>query len=155
MQFGNVPASPVEKEMRSNGESKPQQNSLGVAATIKEDGQRNRPNDALISFPQNLAREEVLDTVLTAWTILIQRYQRDVFHQFTWGTGASDDKKDNQCIQTTDLDLSNQSRAGSLRTKLNSARSSNVSLHPGSSIFLNDGTSAEVSVSRISLVDHG
>jgi hypothetical protein len=155
MQFGNVPASPVEKEMQSNSESKPQEDVPGVTAAVRENGQQTKPNEARIPYPQNLAREEVLDTVLTAWTILIQRYQRDVFHQFTWGTKASEDKKGDQCIQTTDLDLSNQSRAESLKTKLNSVRSSNISLHQGSSIFLNDGTSAEVSIWRIYVADHG
>lgn len=154
MQSRNVSESPTEKEVRSNGVSEPQQKISGVDATVKDNDQRTDSNEARISCPKNLASDEVLDTVLTAWTILIQRYQRDVFHQLTWGAEAAGDRKDNsQCIPTTELDLSNQLRAGDLKAKLNKVRLSNISLHPGSTVFLNDGTSAEVCISRTSVVD--
>jgi hypothetical protein len=155
MQFGNVPATPVEKDIPSNGEAKPQQDVLALTATVKEEDSWTKPNEARIPCPQNLSSEEVLDTILTAWAILIQRYQRDVFHQFTWGTGAAEDKRDDQCIQTTDLDLSNQVGADSLKTKLSSVRSSSITFQQGSSIFLNDGTNAEVSIPNKFHVYHG
>jgi hypothetical protein len=86
--------------------------------------------------------DAVLDIVLTAWTILIQRYQRDVFHRFSWGIkGAGSDKR--QCVETGDLDLLNHSNAASLAAKIQEVRLKHVSLN-GTTIFLNDGTKEEV-----------
>jgi hypothetical protein len=89
----------------------------------------------------------VLDIVLAGWTILVQRYQRDAFHQFTWGIkGAGSDNL--QCIASEELNLLNHSNVDSLITKISELRLKNVSLDQAT-VFLNDGTKEEVRINCV------
>jgi hypothetical protein len=105
--------------------------------------QTTNTNEVQIPLPQGRSWDEVLDTVLTAWTILVERYQRDLFHQITWGVrGAGKDSA--ACIPTAKLNLLGQSTAKSLTSQISSVRTRNYTINAGSQLFLNDGTSAEV-----------
>ncbi|KAF1911474.1 nonribosomal peptide synthetase 6 [Ampelomyces quisqualis] len=107
----------------------------------KQNQRGKRSNNARIAIPQDCTLDAVLDTALTAWTILIQRYQRDTFHQFTWSIRGN--SNDAQCIQTTELDFSGQKTAEGLRQRLSSLRPAGCALSQDSTIIMNDGTNAE------------
>lgn len=108
----------------------------------KNNKHEQKYNNVSVAIPPNCSLDAVLDTVLTAWTILIQRYQRDTFHQFTWSIAG--DGNDTQCIPTAELDVSAQKTAEALRKRLGSLRPAGHTLSQGSTIIVNDGTSAEV-----------
>lgn len=84
----------------------------------------------------------MLDTVLAAWAILVERYQRDVFSQFTWGTKGRGDEI-TQCLSASNLDWQSHKTTSSLKAKVQEQRLNNLSLEQGT-IFLNDGTLEEV-----------
>ncbi|KAF1941350.1 nonribosomal peptide synthetase 6 [Clathrospora elynae] len=142
--FSGAPDECVEAQVHCNGALKTRENGShtnGKNGALKTNGHVNKINEVHISLPGNLALDEVLDTVLTAWTILIQRYQRDVFHQFTWGAkGAGDNRS--QCIPTSDLDLPSQKTVGGLKTRAGDVRSKDITIEKDA-IFLIDGTKEE------------
>ncbi|KAF1845025.1 nonribosomal peptide synthetase 6 [Cucurbitaria berberidis CBS 394.84] len=141
VRFGGVPEEPVEVKVQSNGTVTTQENGTSTNGTNHTNGAVSQTNEVHISHPEDLAADAVLDTVLTAWTILIQRYQRDLFHQFTWALkDAGADKT--QCIPTPDLDLLNQKVAGGLKAKLSDVRLKDINLEKAT-ISLNDGTKEE------------
>jgi hypothetical protein len=141
--FGGVSERTLKKELPTNGISEVHQNDDKIEAPTQQVEGTSKSNEVSIPFPHHRTRDEVLDVVFTAWTILIQRYQRDVFHQFTWG--VKDTGNDgSQCIQTTELDLLNQSTVGGVRQKIESVRSRSIAVDQDAQIFLNDGTKAEV-----------
>lgn len=131
-----------EDMMHSNGKTKQPHAEFQDENSGEKNEHEKMSNNAQIAIPQNHALDAVLDTVLTAWTILIQRYQRDTFHQFTWSIKESGD--DAQCIPTADLDFTGLKTAGDLKSKLSSLRPAGCALTQGSTIVMNDGTSAEV-----------
>jgi hypothetical protein len=140
--LSSVAEQTVEQIMPGNGVSKPQETNLYMQRPDQDKGRTPKLNEAHIPLPKNWTADDVLDTVLTAWTILIVRYQRDTFYQFTWG--IRDASKDSaQCISAPELDLSNQT-AKSLKAKVGSLRTKEYAINEDSLLFLNDGTSAEV-----------
>ncbi|KAF7573968.1 Nonribosomal peptide synthetase 6 [Pyrenophora tritici-repentis] len=131
-----------EKTMPGNFVSTLQQIDQHMKEFDRHNAKTLKLNEAQISPPKDWTPDEVLDTVLTSWIILVERYQRDAFHQFTWG--ISDARTDSaQCIPATELDLSNQSAAKSLTAKIGSLRTKDHAINEGSKLFLNDGTTAE------------
>lgn len=100
-------------------------------------------NEIRLQLSQDRNFEELLDIVLTSWTILIQRYQRDVFHQFTWGAKTNQDT-DVQCIPTVELDLLKHRDTESLKARVGAVKSKAVPADFRTTLFLNDGTKAEV-----------
>lgn len=143
--FSGVPDDCAEVKVQSNGTVQVEENSVRPNSTngaIRENGQAPSKNEIQIPIAKALDADALLDIVLTAWTVLIQRYQRDVFHQFTWGAKDGTTKQV-QCIPTPDLDLKNQSTAASLKSKIIGLRLKDIPVE-GSSIFLNDGTKEEV-----------
>jgi hypothetical protein len=118
-------------------------------------GHSSDTNEIRITCPQDQGLNKLLETILTAWTILIQRYQRDTFHQFSWGKRGDDGNNDtNQCVPTSELDLSSHNTADSLKAKLGNARAAEFTLDQGSMLFLNDGTVADVRVIKGTLLNH-
>lgn len=105
-------------------------------------GHSTKVNEVDITLLEDLDPDAWLDAVLTAWAILVQRYQRDVFHQFSWGIKEPGSEK-LQCISASDLDLLSHSNAATLAGKIHDLRLKNVSLD-GATVFLNDGTKEEV-----------
>lgn len=86
----------------------------------------------------------VLDTLLASWILLVQRYQRDAFHRFTWGMAQSG--QDVQCIESERLELSKLETADELLPVVRDAISKETSgLKELSGIFFNDGSADEVS----------
>jgi hypothetical protein len=145
--FGGVSEKTLKKELPTDGISEVCRNGDHIEAPTQQTEQASKSNEVSIPFPHNRTRDEVLDIVFTAWTILIQRYQRDVFHQFTWGVKDADNDS-SQCIPTKELDLSNQTTVGGLRQKVGSVLSRSIAVDQDAQIFLNDGTKAEVCTSE-------
>jgi hypothetical protein len=132
-----------EKIMHSHGMSSPRSKRVPADASAAAQEGNLKANEVRILVPRNRARDEVQNTVLTAWTILIQRYQRDAFHHLTWG--PKDAPEDGiQCIAAVELDLSGQCTVSSLSQKLVSIRSTSIRMESAPAIFLNDGTKNEV-----------
>lgn len=140
--YGGVKQEKTEVKVNSNGTMDVNENGSYANGHTQTNGYSTQPNEVEIKTLKDQSLDAVLDAILTAWTILVQRYQRDIFHQFSWGiNGAGSDKR--QCISTTDLDLLNHSNAASLAAKIRDVRLKNVSLNE-STIFMNDGTKDEV-----------
>jgi hypothetical protein len=143
VRLGEVSELPANNKMNGNGNSKQQQNGTHSNDFKQENGKTTKPNRTHVLVPEYRTLNEVLNTVLTAWTILIQRYQRDTFHHFSWKTGDIANETA-QCISTAELDLSSQKTTGGLSAKLSNTRSNGCTIKQGSTIVLNDGTQAEV-----------
>ena len=143
LRYGGVAQEKTEVKVNSNGTMDVNENGAYANGHTQTNGHSTEAsNEVEITSLKDQPLDAVLDTVLTAWTILVQRYQRDVFHRFSWGIkGAGSDKR--QCIETGDLNLLTHSNAASLATKIQGARLKDVSLDRAT-IFLNDGTKEEV-----------
>jgi len=90
----------------------------------------------------------VLHTLLASWILLVQRYQRDSFHRFTWGLGQSG-QDFTQCIESELLDASKPERADELLAMVQSAISKEAPRTTSSSVvYFNDGTTDEVSLDQ-------
>jgi hypothetical protein len=153
IQLGGVATQATEESIPSDDVSKLQQIDPHMQKPGHDKGRTPRLNEAQIPLPQDWTVDEVLDTVLTAWTTLIDRYQRDLFHQFTWG--VKDAGKDSaQCIPTPELELSKRKTVKSLTAKVGSVRTKEIAIHEGSLLFLNDGTSAEVCMLKVHMQHH-
>ncbi|KAI2486702.1 Nonribosomal peptide synthetase 6 [Pyrenophora tritici-repentis] len=140
VRFSGVPDEHV-KAVQNNGEihSPKHANSGDETARINE--QAAKANEIPIPLPRELSSDAVLDTVLAAWAILVERYQRDVFSQFTWGIkGGGGDST--QCLAAFNLDWRSHKTASGLKTKIQEQRLNNLSLGQGT-LFFNDGTLEE------------
>jgi hypothetical protein len=146
IQLGGVSKMPVDMGTHNDGISKTQQNEPHTNGSDKVIVHSLDKNELRIPYPQDQDLDQLLDTILTAWTLLIQRYQRETFHQFTWGIRSDGNAGKSQCVSTTELDLLDHKAAESLRAKISNTRTSEFALNPDSTIFLNDGTSVEVRV---------
>jgi hypothetical protein len=142
LRYGGATQEQTQVKINGNGTLDVNQNGSCTNGHIQTNGHSNETNEVDITLPKDQSRDAVLNTVLTGWIVLVQRYQRDAFHQFSWGIkGAGSDKR--QCISTSDLDLLSHSNAASLTAKVCDLRLEDVSLD-GATIFLNDGTKEEV-----------
>jgi hypothetical protein len=143
LRYGGVAQEKTEVKVNGNGTMDVNENGAYTNGHTQMNSHPTEPSNGVeITALKDQPMDAVLDIVLTAWTILIQRYQRDVFHRFSWGIkGAGSDKR--QCVETGDLDLLNHSNAASLAAKIQEVRLKHVSLN-GTTIFLNDGTKEEV-----------
>ncbi|KAF3037841.1 nrps [Didymella heteroderae] len=141
LRYGGVAQGKTEVKVNSNGTMDVNENGAYTNGHNSTNDPSTESNEVDITAFGEQSLDATLDAILTAWTILIQRYQRDVFHQFSWGIkGAGSDER--QCVQTTDLDLLDHSNAACLASKIHDVRLKNVSLD-GATIFLNDGTKEE------------
>jgi hypothetical protein len=145
VQFSGIQDEHIEKKVQRNDPFKNQEQDLhtnGHNGVAQSNGHVTKSNKVHIPLPGNLARDAVLDTILAAWAILMRRYQRAVFHQFTWGRkDAGIDET--QCISTSSLDLMSLPTAASLKTRVSELRSKKMAIDQGTLIF-NDGTKEEV-----------
>jgi hypothetical protein len=142
LRYGGVTQEKTQVKINSNGTLNVNQNGAYNNVHDQANNLSTETNEVNITIPQEQPLDAVLDTALTAWTIIVQRYQRDAFHQFSWGLkGAGSDKR--QCITAVDLNLPSHSGTASLAAKIRDLRLKDVSLN-GATIFLNDGTKEEV-----------
>ncbi|KAH9864443.1 Non-ribosomal peptide synthetase [Plenodomus biglobosus] len=143
VRFSGVSEEHTEAKIQSNGDVMVSENGTKLKgdSQVAQEEISVAVNEVKIPIADGQDANTVLDAILTAWIILVQRYQRDVFHQFTWGIqgGGADHI---QCIPTPDLDLANQQVVGQLKSKVRDLRSKDISLDQ-SNIFLNDGTKEE------------
>jgi hypothetical protein len=145
----------VEKKVQRNGASKTRgqdSHTNGHNGATQTNAHVSEANEVQIPFPNNLALEGILDTILTAWSILMRRYQRDAFHQFTWGLKGTTGSDKTQCISASGLDMLSLTTAGSLKTSVSEARSKSLSIDRAT-FMVNDGTREEVQ--HISIQDPG
>jgi hypothetical protein len=142
LRYGGVAQEKTEVKVNSNGTMDINENGAYTNGHIQTNGQSTKSNEVEITALKGQSLDAALDAILTAWIILVQRYQRDIFNQFSWGVkGAGSGGR--QCLQTTDLDLLNHNNAASLTSKIRDVRLKNFSLD-GATIFLSDGTKEEV-----------
>lgn len=142
LRYGGITQEKTEVKTTSNGIVDVNEGNSYTNGHDQTNNHSTKVNEVDITLLEDLPSDAVLDTVLTAWTILVQRYQRDVFHQFSWGIkGAGSDRI--QCISVTDLDLLSHSNAATLAGKIHDLRLKDVPLD-GATIFLNDGNKEEV-----------
>jgi hypothetical protein len=135
----------VGKKVQRNGFFKRQEQDLhsnGHNGTAQTNGHASKANDVHIPLPDNHAQDVVLDTILTGWIILMCRYQRDAFNQFTWGL-KSPGSDQTQCISGASLNMMSVETAGSLKAIVSEVRSKDISTDRAT-FMLNDGTKEEV-----------
>ena len=135
----------IAKKVQNNGASKTHEQvstKNGNHVAVNTNGHSSKVNEVRARVPSDLAPDAVLDTILAAWTILMHRYQRDVFHQFTWGV-VNANGRTTQCVNTTELNLTNQRTAASLKAQISNVRSKDYDAH-NVTLFLNDGSTHEV-----------
>jgi hypothetical protein len=150
-----VPNEHVEKKQQRNGASKIREqdsHTNGHNGVTQTNEHVSKANEVQIPLPDNLALEGILDTILTAWSILMRRYQRDAFHQFTWGLKGTTGSDKTQCISASGLDMLSLTTAGSLKTSVSEARSKKLSIDQAT-FMVNDGTTEEVQHLYKTLVD--
>ncbi|CAG5139628.1 uncharacterized protein ALTATR162_LOCUS529 [Alternaria atra] len=134
----------IAKKVQNNGASKTHEQvstKNGNHVAVNTNGHSSKVNEVRARVPSDLAPDAVLDTILAAWTILMHRYQRDVFHQFTWGV-VNANGRTTQCVNTTELNLTNQRTAASLKAQISNVRSKDYDAH-NVTLFLNDGSTHE------------
>ena len=144
LRYGGVAQEKTEVKVRVNDNCSIDVNENGSYTNVhnQTNGQSTKSNEVELTALKGQRSDVALDAILTAWTILVQRYQRDVFHQFSWGVkGAGSEKR--QCILTAELDLLSQSNAAGLAAKLSETKLKDVSLD-GATIFLNDGATSDL-----------
>lgn len=145
VQSGGVSKGLAEVKLQSNGTIDMDKNGSYPKQDSQTNGHVTLTNDVLIPVPIDMTSDHTLDTLLTAWTILTQRYQRDLFHHFTWGIkDAGADAA--QCIQAHNLGLLGRKAASNLRAKISDVRMKDAPAD-NITIFLNDGTKDEVCLS--------
>jgi len=144
-QFSGISELHPEKNVQNHGVLKPERETIMANGPTDGKTQSSRPNEISVPIPQDREINEVLDTVLVAWVVLIHRYERDAFCQFTWGI-IDTPRNEMQCISAVDLDISSQKTIVGLRSKVESVRTASIAAHSNSAILLNDGTNAEVCV---------
>lgn len=142
VRLSGVTGEHVAKKVQSSSALNNQEHSLHSEETRHTNGHATKVNEVRVHLPNVTDQNTVLDTVLTAWAILIQRYQRDVFHQFTWGSKDQGDDS-TQCISVAELDWASHQTAASLSTKIRNIKSAQFTLGE-TTIILRDGTNEEV-----------
>jgi len=143
--FSGAPEEHVAKKVQSNGASKTHKQAAtqnGDHDVLHTNGHSSKANEIWALIPSDLTSDAVVDTVLAAWSVLIHRYQRDVFHQFTWGAVDGRDRA-SQTINTTDINFASHQTAGSLKSQISNVRSKDYDAH-NATLFLNDGSLHEV-----------
>ena len=138
--FSGAPDDHVAKKVSKTHKQAATQN--GDDEVLYTNGHNSKTNEIRAVIPSHLTPDAVLDTILAAWSVLIHRYQRDVFHQFTWGAVDGRDRA-SQCINTTDLNFASHQIAGSLKSQISNVRSKDYDAH-NATLFLNDGSLHEV-----------
>lgn len=138
--FSGAPDEHIAKKVQSNGAS----TKNGDHEALNTNSHSSKTNEARAKIPNNLTPDALLDTVLAAWAALMHRYQRDVFHQFSWGVVNANGRAI-QTINTADLNLTSHKTAASLRSQISNVRSKEYDAH-NATLFLNDGSTHEVLV---------
>jgi len=103
----------------------------------------NTANEVIIPVAENYDTNTLLDFILTAWVILVQRYQRDEFYHFTWGF-EHDVAQHSQCISAADIEFQSRRVGADVKSTIRSLRSKDIPV-PQSNFFFNNGTEEEVS----------
>ncbi|KAF2749753.1 nonribosomal peptide synthetase 6 [Sporormia fimetaria CBS 119925] len=100
--------------------------------------ERPRNNEVLIPVPP-----ELLEAVLAGWVLMMQRYQRDTFHTFTWGLEESA-TNELQSVPAFDLKMSSITTIADLVDAVRRVRSKDILVQPtDTTLTFNDGTKDE------------
>lgn len=100
-------------------------------------------NVVSIPIPADQEVDMVIETVLAAWILLLQRYRRDSFQQCMFGTGQGGDERI-QCVSAGQVDLLDLTTVGDLLAKVQNIRSREIALSQGGTVSLRDGTKEDV-----------
>jgi len=73
----------VKVKVNDNGSIDVNENGAYTNVHNPTNGQSTISNEVELTALKGQPSDVALDAILTAWTILVQRYQRDVFHQFS------------------------------------------------------------------------
>ncbi|KAF1994960.1 nonribosomal peptide synthetase 6 [Amniculicola lignicola CBS 123094] len=97
--------------------------------------------EVTIPFPDGFDVESVVDNIIAGWTLLLQRYQRDAFLQFTWGYKEVD-RSTVQTITAAQLNLGGVSNSNDLLKVVRNMRSRKMAVDsvPNPKLVFNDGT---------------
>lgn len=95
-----------------------------------------------IPVAEEYETDTLIDFVLAAWAIVVQRYQRDKCRQLTWGL-IDGERQHRQCISAADIDLQSQRAGADVKFKMGELRCRNIPVER-SKILLTDGTDEEV-----------
>ncbi|KAF2021067.1 acetyl-CoA synthetase-like protein [Aaosphaeria arxii CBS 175.79] len=101
-------------------------------------------NELIISIPKSTSQSDVLETLITSWIILVQRYQRDAFRAISWGLKDAANSE-LQCISAEQLQLQDLSTAEDLLQAVRKVTSKTIVSERGSDPILvfKDGTPDE------------
>jgi hypothetical protein len=134
------------EHVQSNGQLTPHTN-----GTTSDGSQINTTKDtisvpSLVNSIQIPVLSTLLDSITAGWILLISRYQRDTFHNFTWGVKGAGDSSI-QTIATEALRLGDVVTVADLLGVVRGVRSREIIIAPLEElvIFFNDGTRDEVS----------
>ncbi|KAF2874354.1 nonribosomal peptide synthetase 6 [Massariosphaeria phaeospora] len=113
-------------------------------STSHTNGLEENGNEVFVLFNGDQALETLLGSVVAGWILLVYRYQRDSFHQITWGLKETEEAN-TRSISAGDLDLSNFTTVGNLLDKIQDLRARDISLDQfkNTVLFFNDGTPEE------------
>lgn len=116
---------------------------------LNGNGVHTDDNEVFVTFPTELARETLLNDIVTGWILLLQRYQRDAFQGFTLGLEEAGEGS-NQYVNGGQLDLSSVTTVADLVERTRGIKLDNITgnENTASSLSLNDGTKDEVNPPR-------
>ncbi|KAF2793291.1 nonribosomal peptide synthetase-like protein [Melanomma pulvis-pyrius CBS 109.77] len=130
--------------VKKNGEVKVQTNGLSTKPS-ETNGTLSLP-----TLPNQVSihiLDTLVDSVIAGWILLVQRYQRDSFHNFTWGLADSGDSVV-QTVATTELKLESVVTVADLLAVVRGVRSREIKVEGTEPVLvLNDGTKDEWSFS--------
>lgn len=141
LQLGSGSSHSAKKQLERNGvKVKP-----SVQESTNSSGDTFESNQITASIPAELEREAVVEAIVAGWVLLVHRYQRDAFHNFTWSLeGAGNSGV--QTIPSSQLELQNIFTIADLLKVAQKLRVNGVQNEQGSApVFIfNDGTQEEV-----------
>ncbi|KAF2729233.1 nonribosomal peptide synthetase 6 [Polyplosphaeria fusca] len=100
-------------------------------------------NETYISTPGGHKAEDTFVKIIAGWVLLLKRYQRDAFHQFSW---KHQEATKWNFQSTSKFDLDNAHRLEDIVDAVRRAQLGEVfdnELSPSASLFLNDGSTEE------------
>lgn len=135
--------------VHSNGKLTPQTNGtlLQHVSTNEANGSNSiKSTHETASLPNSVQIpifNTLLDSITAGWILLISRYQRDTFHNFTWGVKDAVDSI--QTVATEGMKLGEVVTVADLLEVVRRVRAREIEADGGETrVFFNDGTEDEV-----------
>jgi hypothetical protein len=127
---------------------------LAIAQEVMKNGHEHNTNangedvgrnEILVSTPSGKSRKEIVEAIIAGWILLVHRYQRDAFHNFTWGLEGAGNAGI-QSIPATELNLLNNKTISDVLEVARSTKSNEIPIEQRGTpvLVFNDGTKDEV-----------